>query len=205
MTKVKLRSKIKIIGVCIVVFFFVIFFYKGKEISGKNISKEKLADYDLILSAGQSFQSKLVSIFNFSLMDYTHIGIIHRENNQIFVLHSTPDGTKKNSIRYDDLDTFLKLSSVSKITVLRIIGMSDNDKNNLEKEFLKYKSINLPFDYDFNNFEHKKIYCAELVFLIYTKAKLFNINDFNLSEPIQPKYFLKLNSLFEIDCKKPCL
>jgi uncharacterized protein YycO len=173
-----------------------------EKIRDVNICKQKLVDFDLILSKGQSFQSKLVGLFNFSLMGYTHIGIIHQEENEIFVLHSTPDGTKENAIRYDSLNTFLNLSSASDITVLRLKSISDCDRNNLEREFAKYKSIMAPFDYDFDNLECKKIYCSELVYLIYSNAKLLMIDEFELSKPIHPSEFLKLSSFYEVDCKK---
>ena len=60
-----------------------------------------------------------------------------------------------------------------------------------------------PFDFDFNNLEHKKIYCSELVWLIFEKAGLFTASEFILNKPIYPKYFLKMNRLMMVNYKKP--
>ena len=165
---------------------------------------EKFNNFDLILSKGQSLQSKLVSILNFKSMDYTHIGIIHRFNNHVYVLHATPDGTAANGIRYDNFQTFLSLSSVSDITLLRPKCITYKDKELLEKQFEHFKTLEAPFDYDFNNFESRKIYCSELVYLIYSRTNRIYFKEFDLNKPVYPKDFLKLKSFYEINCIKTC-
>lgn len=199
-----MKRKAKIVGLVLLALFLIYVFMKKDRLSDNAIATDNLADFDLIVSKGQSFQSKLVSIFNFSLMGYTHIGIIHREKNNVYVLHSTPDGTKDNSIRYDRLNIFLDLSSVSDVSILRLRNISDADKNALENEFNKYKVLKVPFDYDFNNSDSKKIYCSELVYLLYKNSNLFSDNQFDISKPIQPREFIKLSSFYEVDCKKTC-
>jgi len=166
------------------------------------IDKARIEDFDIILSKGQSVQSKLISLFKLSTKDYSHIGIMIKDNEEVFVLHSTPDGTKTNGIRYDDLQTFINLSSVSEYMVLRHNDLSFCFRQKLKLEFDRYKTIQAPFDYDFNNFEHKKIYCSELVWLIFKDAGLFETCDFDLKKPIYPKYFLKMNEFITVNIKK---
>ncbi len=183
---------------------FLVFYFLNKDnkLNDKAIDKGKLADYDLILSKGQSFQSKLISIFNLTIADYTHVGIIHKEGNEVYILHSTPDGTKENGIRYDCLKTFIDLSDASDVTVLRFKEISDFGRQMLKKEFVRYRTYKAPFDYNFNNFEERKIYCTELAYLIYTHSNVMEANIFNLKNYIQPKYFLTINDFYEIPCKK---
>lgn len=166
------------------------------------IDQDKIEDFDIILSKGQSAQSKLISLFKFSLEDYSHIGIIVKEKGKVFVLHSTPDGTKTSGIRYDDLLTFFNLSDVSDYIVLRHHNISSELRQKLKIDFYKYKSLQAPFDYNFNNFEHEKIYCSELVWLIFKNSELLETGDFNFNRPIYPKYFLQVKKLEKVNCKK---
>ena len=166
------------------------------------IDKNKIEDFDIIMSKGQSVQSKLIGLLKFSIEDYSHIGIMKKENDKIFVLHSTPDGTVSNGIRYDDLQTFFNLSDVSDYTVLRRQNISSNFRQRLGIEFERFKNSQAPFDFDFNNFDHKKIYCSELVCIIFINSGLFTIKEFDMTKPIYPKYFLKMKGLIIINTKK---
>ena len=169
------------------------------------IDINKIENFDIILSKGQSVQSKLIGLLKLSTDDYSHIGIIVKANEKIFVLHSTPDGNQLNGIRYDDLQTFINLSSVSDLIVLRYKELSFDFRQKLRMEFGRFKTIQASFDFDFNNFEHKEIYCSELVWLIFKNAGLFETCDFNLGKPIYPKYFLKMNKFIIVYVKKTSL
>jgi len=198
----KLRVQIKVIGFFLIVLALYFFFSKKEIISINEIDENCIEDFDIILSKGQSMQSKLISLLKLSTEDYSHIGIVIKENDKVFVLHSTPDGAATNGIRYDDLHTFINLSNVSDFTVLRHKDISSEFNQKLRMEFSSYKTIQAPFDFDFDNFENKKLYCSELVWLIYEKAGLFTAKEFNLAKPIYPKYFLKMNRLMMVNYRK---
>lgn len=192
----------KVIGFCLLSFVLCYFIYKKEKVLGSEIDTDKIEDFDLILSQGQSVQSKLVGLLNLSMDDYSHIGILIKENNKVFVLHSTPDGTKMNGIRFDDLQTFIDLSDVSGYKVLRYQNISTALSQKLRIEFSRYKSIQAPFDYDFDNFDNKKIYCSELVWLIFKNSGLLESCGFDLKKPIYPKYFLKINKFNTVNLNK---
>ncbi len=196
------REHIKVIGFVLIVFILYFFVGNREIISIDEIDLDKIENFDIILSKGQSVQSKLISLLKLRMEDYSHIGVIIKENNNVFVLHSTPDGTKSNGIRYDNLQTFINLSNVSDFTILRCHYISSDRNLKLKNAIINYKNIQAPFDYDFNNFDNKKIYCSELVWLIFTKASLFTTREFNPAKPIYPKYFLKINELTKINYKK---
>lgn len=171
--------------------FLFIFSFKNQkiEINGRDISF--FNSYDVIITCGQSFYSRLININNFSLDNYSHIGILICENNKIFVLHSTPDGTKENGIRYDEIQKFIDLSDVNKYTVLRLSNLNQTEKEILSEEISRLRHLNVPFDYDFNNRDQSQIYCSELVWLIYKKVSPLFLNGFEIDKPIHPKKFLE--------------
>lgn len=181
---------------------FYLFFYKEAKLEVKAIATERLEPFDIILSKGQSVQSKLISLLNFSTNNYTHVGIIVEENGDFFVLHSTPDGTDTNGIRYDDLQTFIDLSDASDCAILRYTFMPDTSRSKLSDEVERYKSAQKPFDFDFDNLSNKKIYCSELVYLILRNSSLIEKGAFDLSAPIQPKYFQDLPHFSTVNYKK---
>lgn len=200
--KVKLKNRSKFIGLIFIVLFLLLLISRKENVSINEIDMCKIEDFDLIISKGQSVQSKFISLFKLSINDYSHIGIMIMENQNMHVLHSTPDGTKTNGIRYDDLQTFLDLSSVSDFTILRHKDLSYNQQQKLKIELKRYMCSQAPFDYNFDNAEHKKIYCSELVWLILTNSGLCVKNEFNIIKPIYPKDFLKLNGFVTINTIK---
>ncbi|MCA0447299.1 MAG: hypothetical protein LCH54_13830 [Bacteroidetes bacterium] len=158
------------------------------------IEDNNIEDFDIIVSKGQSVLSLLTNLMQFSTSDYSHVGIVIRKNKRLYVLHSTPDGTNLNGIRFDDLQTFFDLSDVSDFVILRHKDITVSFQQRLKVEFSRYLTIKAPFDFDFNNLENSRIYCSELVWLIYKNAGLLKTKDFDLINPISPKYFLTLKS-----------
>lgn len=197
--KVKLKNLSKFTGFIFIILFLFIFISRKEIVSIDETDMLKIEDFDIILSKGQSVQSRLISLFKLSMNDYSHIGIIIKENQRVFVLHSTPDGTNSNGIRFDDLNSFIDLSSANDFVILRYQKLSNNQQQKLRFELRKYMSIKAPFDYNFDNTEHKKIYCSELIWLIFTTSGLFKGTEFNVLKPIYPKDFLSLNSFVKIN------
>ena len=194
--KVKTPIKLFIMGLLCVLFYFL----KQKEqIVINHSDTELIENFDLILSKGQSAQSKLVNLVHLSIKQvYTHIGIVCKEGNTIYVLHATPDGTVENCIRYDEFQTFINLSNVSDYQILRPKYMTKNIRQLLRIEVEKFKNSKIPFDYKFNNQEHNYIYCSELIYLMFKKTGLLNQKWFNLTKPIDPNAFINLKALIYI-------
>ena len=198
----KLGDQSKIIGFCLLLFLLFYFISKRDTLKVNEINQDKIEDFDIILSKGQSVQSRLISFLKLSTNDYSHIGILVKVNGEVFVLHSTPDGTKTNGIRYDDLQTFIALSHASDCIILRHKGISYNNRIELTIAVNAYKSIQKPFDFEFDNFNNEKIYCSELVWLIFKKSGVLKQNIFDLTRPIYPKYFQDDTGFISINCNK---
>lgn len=202
LTRVKKKKLISILGLCFLGLILFYFFFKKEKIGINEVDQRKIENFDLILSKGQSVQSKLISILNLSTNDYSHIGILIKKDTEIFVLHSTPDGTETNGIRFDDLQTFFDLSSVSDFTILRYQAFSYGLCIKLNKEFETYKNSQVPFDFNFNNLDHTKIYCSELICIIFKNSGLSTFQELNMTKPIYPKYFLKMKEFSKVNAKK---
>ncbi len=181
------KNKIFIIfGIGIIVFSFLNIKEETIVLSKETTFKTK--NFDIILSGGQSFSSKIIRKFNLNKDTYSHTGILFKKNNKVYVLHATTDGTKNNAIRFDEINDFIKLSTVNHYVILRN-KLTNTQKSNLTKLFNKYKKIKKPFDYAFDNKNKDKLYCSELVFDFFNENKLIH-STINLNKPIHPKDFL---------------
>lgn len=197
--KMQIRTPIKIIGLSSIIVLFFCFLNTKDKIIINQSDVDVIENFDLILTKGQSVESKLVILLNLSIkQDYTHIGLVYKESGKIYILHSTPDGTKDNCIRYDDFQTFIDLSAVCNYKILRLKNMTNDSQRLLKIEFEKYKNSKIPFDFKFDNEEHNYIYCSELIYLMFAKVGLFNPHSYNLKKPIAPNYFLGQKVLIPI-------
>jgi|GEM_PF-3320083 hypothetical protein len=195
----RIRTPVKIIGVSSIIVIFFCFLNKKDEIIINQSDGELIEDFDLILTKGQSVESKLINLLNLSIkQDYTHIGLVHKEKDKIYILHATPDGTKENCIRYDEFQTFIDLSAVCDYRIMRDKNMTNGVRQLLNIELEKYKNSKIPFDFEFDNQEHSHIYCSELVYLMFTKVGLFGTKSFDLKKPIDPNVFLYQKELISI-------
>ena len=190
----KIKKTINIFIAAFLVALLFIFFNQKEKIIVTAKDFEQFNNFDVIVSSGQSVQSKLLNLINFSSITYSHIGIVVKNNNEIYILHSTPDGTKENGIRLDNLQKFIDLSNVNYYKILR--SKKTNKKKNLSliNIIVDYRSKNIPFDYNFNNLDKNEIYCSELVYDILTSNELLMF-ELDLSRPIHPKTFLKMSDL----------
>lgn len=126
----------------------------------------KLQDGDIIMRKGNGPLS--FHIMNATKEDYSHCGIIVREDNNWRVIHamggsvSTKD---KDGMQMMDLKDFVAHSADSMMFICRAtfqdsIGMKIRDKA------YEYLATEAPFDHSFNLFEQDRIYCSELIFCI---------------------------------------
>lgn len=150
---------------------------------------KQIENFDVVLTKGESVLSRVVRLFNPSPASFSHIGVLLKEKGNVYVLHATPDGTQVNAIRYDDFKTFISLSKVSEYKIIRYKDLTNANRQKLKIEFEKLKNKQAKFDFEFNTIEHEKLYCSELVWLLYSNSGLLKSNVFDLNKPIYPAYF----------------
>jgi len=178
---------------CAIISIAILFFNKTERIIVYKIDLEQFKHLDIIVTSGQSAQSKILNLINFSFESYSHVGIVCKEKKKVFVLHSTTDGTKENGIRYDDLQSFIDLSNVNYYKIVRSENILKSISS-INKSIEEYKTSEIPFDYDFDNNNKEQIYCSELVFDIYNNNGLIT-SKLDLNKPIHPKIFTELKEL----------
>jgi len=194
------RKLINKLLILIFVVLAILYFSNEERIIINSTDINQFEHLDIIVTSGQSVQSKLLNLINFSFDSYSHVGIICKENNAVFVLHSTTDGTKENGIRYDDLQCFIDLSNVNYYKILRSKNIAKS-VSSINKDIEKYKTLEIPFDYDFDNINKDRIYCSELVYDILNSNGIISTK-FDLEKPIHPKIFTKLNELKTVITRK---
>lgn len=189
------KKRLRFVVICAVVAVLVFFFAKSEKIVVNTADLKQLHNFDVILTCGQSVQSKLLYLANFSSKMYTHIGIISCDANAVYVLHATPDGTKENGIRYDAFQDFIDLSDVRSYRILRLHSLADTAL--LAKKYSFYKKQNRPFDYDFDNADTSKLYCSELVYYIFSHSNLLKTK-IDMEKPIYPQKFLEMYEFYTV-------
>ena len=197
MKNLKLISQIPLIFFLIIALYY--FFLHKEKIEINSEDSNHFEHLDLIVSNGQSAMSKIENLLNFEVKGYTHIGIIINEQGNFYILHSTPDGTKQNGIRCDDIQTYMDLSNVNYFKIFRLKNLSQSNVDQINKALMYYKTVNIPFDYSFDNLDKSKIYCSELVYEIFKSDNLLSFR-FDLTKPIRPEEItnmIELKNVYE--------
>jgi hypothetical protein len=178
--KIKLITFI-VLGIFIALFLiYHSFFYIDSKIEiskiNTNISIERLnADElaqlqngDIISRRGFGFFSDFIaSNLNKNQYEITHSGILVKEKNDWFVIHSlSSDVSDIDGVQKQDLKTFLEASEPNKIIVSRIKNTSASTRNLICIHAQKYLDKGILFDHkgDYDNAE--ELFCTELIWHI---------------------------------------
>jgi hypothetical protein len=122
---------------------------------------------DLIFRDGRGFISNAFRKLSRTDPRYSHAGIIHRENEKIFVYHLIGGEENKNSrMRKDLLADFCNPFQANSFGVYR----SDLDGSKVDSLATNLYHKGIIFDADFDLSTDDKMYCTELVFKILTKV-----------------------------------
>ena len=128
---------------------------------------------DIIFQRGRNVASTfVVSVDSGSV--YSHVGIICKSKNHIFVIHILPESneSKEGLVRREPLGDFLSPERTSGFALYRL---SDNKGTipsravDVATSFFK-KRIHYDYDMDYKN--HGKLYCTELVWWAYRMAHI---------------------------------
>lgn len=182
--------KYVLIGIALVLIVIIspiaIFYYQNymKELS---IEDDKLKDGDLIFRRGRSAESLAVCLLD-NNHDFSHIGIIARENGTPYVVHIVPENP--GLVLKETTREFLECSKASHYAVYRPLF----EINLLEKaahqaiSFYKQKKV---FDNNYDMNSDSAFYCTELV------IKAFKSVNIDLDD-IVPQEIHLVNGSYEI-------
>lgn len=174
----------------------ILFLFFGCSKS-KNKNKEKLKinlknieNGFLICRLGSGYFSNYFRKFASKEQKYSHIGIISKENDSIYVYHSeASEFTGTGFVKKETLNSFLKGILIYDFFKFKY---PDSTKANILKSVKKYYNKKTPFDLNFNSFDDNELYCTELI------ATSVNNNIID-SNKIMPNLLLNGKKLYSLD------
>jgi len=127
-----------------------------------------LKDGDLLFRRGYGIDSTVSMNFSQGEKRYSHAGIIFKENNKVFVVHSEEDKKNgHNGVYAEPIEDFLE--GINIWAVYRF-----NLTSELRKKVIDYalilKKQDIIFDIDFNLDEDKKMYCSEFIYKVINRT-----------------------------------
>jgi hypothetical protein len=191
MTKrvIKIILIIAVLGGLVYAGYFIhdmLLFAKGEIADTRRIELSKLDQIlktgDIIFQTSKSSQSKAIQIATGS--KYSHMGIIYRQNDQLYVYEAI------QPVKLTKLEDWVARGEDRKCVVKRL---KNSEKILTPENLVKLKKVGERFnnkDYDIY-FEWSD--CSELVWKMYKEAlnieigKLEKLKDFNLDDPIVKK------------------
>lgn len=135
------------------------------------INTNLLNNGDIIFRRGTDSVSKAVLAGDESA-HYSHVGLIVKQHEKIFVLHAIPAETKaeRDEVKIEPLSIFITPDRAIDIGVFRL--RESTHTNEALKLVTAYaiSSIGHPFDFSFDSQNDKHLYCTELVWKAYQVA-----------------------------------
>jgi hypothetical protein len=138
---------------------------------------EIIEDGDIICRLGDRLWSQFFS--DLSVMDkrYSHMGIIHKDNDLVTVIHAEGDtGQGRDFVHEASLDEFLKVART-----IGIYRINNTDGYKISQIALEY--LGIPFDWQFDMNDDSKLYCTELLNIILKRiTPAINLNTIYIRE-----------------------
>jgi hypothetical protein len=160
----------------------------------------KIADGDFIMRKGNGPLS--FHIMNSTKEEYSHCGIIVKENNKWRVIHSIGGSVAEGSedgVQIIDLDLFVKDAADSMLYICRP-AFQDSLGIKIKQKAYEYLDTKAPFDHSFDLFDKNEIYCSELIF--YILRDITGKNQMKIRKK-EDAYILLYSTFFEEDKYTP--
>lgn len=144
----------------------------------------------LICRLGNGYFSNYFRKYASKEQKYSHIGIISKENDSIYVYHSeASEFTGIGYVKKESLNLFIKEIKTFDFFKFKL---SDSTKTNIMNSVKGYYEKKTPFDLNFNSFDDNELYCTELI------ATSIN-NSVTDSIKITPSLLLNGKKLYSLD------
>lgn len=160
----------------------------------------KLEEGDIIMRKGNGPLS--FHIMNATKEDYSHCGIIVKENDKWRVIHAMGGSVSNNNqdgMQIMDLDEFVRHATDSMLFICRAT-FQDSIGYQIREGAYKYLNEAIPFDHSFNLFTRDEIYCSELLFHVLRDAA--GKNQFLIRKQ-HKSYILLFETFFNEEKYKP--
>jgi uncharacterized protein YycO len=161
--------------ILIILFFCNGSVYQQDQAADKKIrySESAFRNGDIIFQRGINIASTfVVSVDSRSV--YSHVGIIYKSHNHIFVIHILPESneSKDGLVRMELLGDFLSPERTSGFALYRLSKNNGKIPSKAADFAISFFKQRIHYDYDMNNKNHEKLYCTELVWWAYRMASV---------------------------------
>ena len=160
---------------------------KEADIAYKRVIElsSQLKDADIITRTGNDFTSQSLRSLNQRDKTYSHVGIISRENDSLFVYHALGgEWNPDEKVKREPLLSFVDPYSNNGIGIFRFNMDEDSLGNIIEKAKELYEQ-GVQFDMQFDLASKDKMYCAEYIYNVlqdgsggFIKIPTSHINNF---------------------------
>lgn len=97
---------------------------------------------------------------------YSHVGLAVLVDGRIMVAHAVPDEDAQEFTKLDSLEDFYAPSRAGSGAICRL-PLDETHRQLLNTRALQLVAAKLPFDHDYDDANHDKLYCTEFVWLVY--------------------------------------
>jgi len=204
----KKKLFILVVFFCLAAICYKAFFYLDHESEKKAIVQyssvtrlsqlemSKIHEGDFILRRGFGyFSDYIASSLNTGSTDVTHAGIIIKQNNKFYVIHSlSSDVSDIDGMQLQPLSQFLQYSAPGKIIITRAKNSSANFGKKVAQHAKIYLAGHIPFDHNGDIDNSNKLFCTELIWQILEK----DLNYITLPKEItaRKKFFYSMNPMY---------
>ncbi len=141
------------------------------EIQPPQIPIEQLQPGDIVFRRGEGITSSIV-VHNDSDGKYSHVGIVVECDSSLKIVHSVPNENssqaKDDIIQLDDINTFFSPKSARRGEIMRM-PLDSTQKAKLSNYALEKVKQKILFDHDYDISDTTRLYCTELVELLYKR------------------------------------
>lgn len=161
-------------------------------------NQNKIENGYIVCRLGNGYFSKHFKKFASQEMIYSHIGIVSKENNDIYVYHSeASELSGVGHVKKETISSFLEDIEIYDFFQLKY---PDSTKIKIINKVKTYYSKKTPFDLNFDSYNDNEVYCTELIAISINKAlkkevikptlsvygkKLYALDDIYLNENIK--------------------
>ncbi len=144
----------------------------GNEVAKHDIPFDKIMPGDIAFRRGEGLVSDIV-LFNDADGKYSHIGVVVAHNDSLKIVHAVPGENSSpddfDRVRIDLIDDFFSPERASKGEIMRI-EMADSQRQAVSTMALEKAKAKVPFDHNYNLSDTSKLYCTELLQLLFANA-----------------------------------
>ncbi len=132
---------------------------------------EMIRSGDLVFRQGRGFFSELFSNIGDIDSIFSHVGIVYKGKNDVFVIHTEANEfTGVGFARIEPLSSFISNRNSITYDFYRVKDLDNKNETLVLETALKYVAEKIPFDINFNLKDNDKLYCSELVYKAYKSA-----------------------------------